>query len=50
MLNQKSELVKELSRRRATIKKKESDEVDKKNRTSFEIKLEEQANKLKQVS
>ena len=49
MLRQKSELRRELDRRRDTQKKKEQDDFVASKRTSFELKLEEQANKLKQV-
>ena len=46
---QKSELKQELSRRRDTQRVKQIDDERRKTRTSFEKKLEEQANKLRLV-
>ena len=50
MLHRKSELHQELSRRRDTKRVKEMEDKRKNRRTSFEMKLEEQANKLSLVS
>ena len=49
VLHKKSELKKEMERRKDLQKKKEEEEHYRSKRSSFEQKLEEQANKLKQV-
>ena len=48
-MNKKTELEREMSRRKELQKKKVEQEHYRKKRSSFEQKLEEQANKLKQV-
>ena len=50
VLHKKSELDQELSKRRNTKRVKALEDERKNTRTSFEMKLEEQANKLSLVS
>ena len=49
VLHQKSELSKKLEQRRDDMKKKELEEHQRSKRSSLEVRLEQQANKLKPV-